>query len=235
MGSKARIAKHIAPIINKYISDYQIKIYVEPFVGGANMIEHIECENKYGLDSNIYLIEFLKAIQSGWNPLEEIDMTKDFYNDVKNNQDKYSPHIVALAGLCATYNAKWFGGYAGIVHTKIGTERNYYDEAVRNALKQKDNIQSVKFTCRDYMTIGDKLKNALIYCDPPYADTTEYKDGFDHIAFWKWCRERAKDNIVLVSEYTAPKDIECIWSTELTTTLDKSSRSKAVEKLFLVK
>jgi len=72
MGSKARIAKHIAPIINKYISDNQIKTYVEPFVGGANMIEHIECENKYGLDSNKYLIEFLKAIQSGWNPLEDI-------------------------------------------------------------------------------------------------------------------------------------------------------------------
>ena len=32
---------------------------------------------------------------------------------------------VGIAGFCATYNAKWFGGYAGIVQTKTGTVRNY--------------------------------------------------------------------------------------------------------------
>jgi DNA adenine methylase len=235
MGSKARISKYIAPIINQYITNNNITTYVEPFVGGANMIEHVKCENKYGLDSNKYLIEFLKAIQSGWNPIDEITMTKDFYNEIKNNQDKYPPHIVALAGLCATYNAKWFGGYAGIVHTKIGTERNYYDEAVRNVLKQKENIIDVKFACRDYSTIGDRLSGALIYCDPPYAETTKYKDDFNHEIFWKWVRDRAMNNIVLVSEYSAPEDIECIWSKELTTTLDKNSRQHAVEKLFLIR
>ena len=235
MGSKARIAKYIAPIINQYITDNNITTYVEPFVGGANMIEHVKCENKYGLDSNKYLISFLKAIQSGWNPLKEITMTKDFYNEVKNNQDKYAPHIVALVGLCATYNAKWFGGYAGIVHTKIGTERNYYNEAVRNALSQKESIVDVKFACGDYSTIGDKLSNALLYCDPPYADTTKYKDDFDHDIFWNWIRDRARNNIVLVSEYSAPEDIKCIWSKELTTTLDKNSRQHAVEKLFLIR
>ena len=56
-------------------------------------------------------------------------------------------------GLCATYNSKWFGGYAGIVHTKIGTERNYYDEAVRNVLKQVPMLKDVTFTCGDYLTM----------------------------------------------------------------------------------
>ncbi len=37
MGSKARIAKHILPIILKDRKDGQW--YVEPFVGGANLIE----------------------------------------------------------------------------------------------------------------------------------------------------------------------------------------------------
>ena len=49
-------------------------------------------------------------------------MSKDFYTEVKDNKDKFPKQIVALCGFCATYNAKWFGGYAGIVHTKIGTE-----------------------------------------------------------------------------------------------------------------
>lgn len=143
MGSKARIAKEISNILNNAILKNNINTYIEPFVGGSNMIEHIDCKNKCGYDSNEYLIEFWKQIQSGWNPLETVVMTKEFYNDVKENKEKYPKHYVALAGLCATYNAKWFGGYAGIVKTKVGTDRNYYNEAVRNVLKQADFIKDV--------------------------------------------------------------------------------------------
>lgn len=44
----------------------------------------------------------------------------------------------------------------------------------------------------------------------------------------------SKNNIVLCSEYEAPEDFKCIWQKQLTTTLDKSSRIKAVEKLFVL-
>ena len=118
MGSKSRIAKSIAPIIQKCIDDNKIDTYIENFVGGSNMIEHIKCTIKNGYDSNKYLIEIWKELQGGWNPLDNINMTRELYNDIKDNKDKYFPYIVALAGLCATYNAKWFGGYAGIVKTK---------------------------------------------------------------------------------------------------------------------
>lgn len=197
------------------------------------MIEHIKCKNKYGFDNNEYLISFWQEIQKGWNPLTDVDMTKDFYTQVKNNKDKFPKYIVALCGLCATYNAKWFGGYAGIVRAKIGTERNYYDEAVRNVLKQRERLEDIIFDCKSYKDIS--VENALIYCDPPYQNTTKYKDEFNHDEYWEWVREMSKNNIVICSEYTAPADFECIWSKELTTTLDKSSRSKAVEKLFKIK
>lgn len=197
------------------------------------MIEHIKCKNKYGFDNNEYLISFWQEIQKGWNPLTDVDMTKDFYTQVKNDRDKFPKYIVALCGLCATYNAKWFGGYAGIVRAKIGTERNYYDEAVRNVLKQRERLEDIIFDCKSYKDIS--VENALIYCDPPYQNTTKYKDEFNHDEYWEWVREMSKNNIVICSEYTAPADFECIWSKELTTTLDKSSRSKAVEKLFKIK
>ena len=41
MGSKSRIAKHIVPIIQRYIDENNIDTYVEPFVGGANVIDKI--------------------------------------------------------------------------------------------------------------------------------------------------------------------------------------------------
>lgn len=62
MGSKARIAKDISPIINGLIKKYGIQLYIEPFVGGANMIEHIQCERKIGIDNNVYLISFWKQL-----------------------------------------------------------------------------------------------------------------------------------------------------------------------------
>lgn len=233
VGSKARIARNISKIINETIKKENITLYIEPFVGGSNMIEHINCDNKYGYDNNEYLIEFWQQIQNGWNPLEDIVMTKDFYTEVKNNKVQYPKHIVALCGLCATYNAKWFGGYAGIVHTKDGIDRNYYDEAVRNVLKQRNNIMDVIYACKSYNEVS--VSNAVIYCDPPYNDTTKYKDDFDHNMYWDWVRKMSEDNIVFCSEYNAPEDFTCIWQKQLVTTMDKSSRSKSVEKLFVYK
>ena len=42
MGSKRRIAKEITTIMNKIILDNKIHTYIEPFVGGANVIEFEE-------------------------------------------------------------------------------------------------------------------------------------------------------------------------------------------------
>jgi DNA adenine methylase len=231
MGSKARLSKDISPIINKLIKENNINTYIEPFVGGANMIEHIKCENKIGSDNNEYLIAMWNDLQSGWIPPSKL--TKEMYEDIKNNKDAYGKSLVAIAGFCATYNAKWFGGYAGVVKTKINTYRNYYDEAVRNIIKQTLNLMDVKFQAVDY-TYYTGVKDTLIYCDIPYQGTTQYgsSKGFNHDEFWKWAREMSKDNIILVSEYNAPSNFKCIYEKILITTLDKNSRKQDTEKLF---
>lgn len=237
MGSKSRIAKDIVPIIQKCIDDNNLETYIEPFVGGANVIDKIKNSFRYGYDSNEYLIDFWNEIKNGWNPLDNITMTKELYDDIKTNKDKYASCVVALAGLCATYNAKWFGGYAGIVHTKIGTERNYYDEAVRNVLKQTTNIKDVTFENKNFFDCsGFNTEPCMVYCDPPYQGTTKYSsDDFDYDSYWEKVRELSRNNFVLCSEYNAPDDFIEIWSKGLTCTLDKSSRSTAVEKLFTYK
>ena len=231
MGSKARISKDLAPIIQSYITD-ETKGYLEPFVGGANMIDKIKCDKKIGCDINEYLIAMWKAIQSGWIPPQ--DISKEEYDDIKNNKEKYPKELVAITGFCSTYNAKWFGGYAGKVKTKIGTIRNYYDESIRNILNQKQYIEDVKFLNKSFLDLPkDKIKGYVIYCDPPYEGTTKYRDDFPHTEYWEWVKEMSKNNIVLCSEYNAPDDFTCIYSKELTITLDKNSRKKDIEKLFI--
>ena len=46
MGSKARIADQIVPIIQEFIDKNSITLYVEPFCGGCNVIDKIRCQKK---------------------------------------------------------------------------------------------------------------------------------------------------------------------------------------------
>jgi DNA adenine methylase len=236
MGSKRRIAKHIAPIIQGFIESGNYKTYIEPFVGGANMIEHIVCESKYGSDSNGDVIALLKALQGGWVPPEYI--TKEKYTHVRDNTASYLPSFRGWVGICCSYNGKSFGGFAGKITTKIGTDRNYQAEAKKNVIQQSARLQNVQFTYHSYMNWAPE--NCVVYCDPPYANTTKYKTGdFDHANFWRWCKKYAEpqyNNTILVSEYTAPEGVECIWSKEINSSLTKDTGSKkGVEKLFWVK
>lgn len=232
VGSKARLSKDVAPIINEIIKQKQIKTYIEPFVGGANMMDHIKCENRIGVDNNKYLISMWNALQRGWRPPSEI--TRKQYENIRDNKDSYSEELVAIAGFCSTYNAKWFGGYAGIVHTKTGKIRNYYDESIRNILKQMSRVQTVHFIHGCYTDIKD-VRGALIYCDPPYQGRTGYVGTLDYGEYWNWVRSVSKHNIVLCSEYHAPRDFIVIYEKVMITTLDKNSRKRDTEKLFIHK
>ena len=55
-GFKKSFIKRISPIIQSYV-DKGCSGYLEPFVGGANMIDKIKCEKRYGSDNNKYLLE----------------------------------------------------------------------------------------------------------------------------------------------------------------------------------
>ena len=239
MGSKSRIAKYIVPIIQKCIDDNNINSYIEPFCGGCNIIDKIQCPNRLANDVNPYLIALFKYLQQG-GVLPDI-ISKELYSQVRCDYEKekneYEEWVVGAIGFLASYNSKFFGGYAGTVHTKTGVVRDYYNEAKRNIEKQIEKLKDVKFYDGDYLKYWSKVQNALIYCDPPYFNTTKYKNGyfFEHIIFWDTMRSWSRDNFVLISELNAPKDFICIWEHEVIRTIDNNTRTSAVEKLFVYK
>ena len=227
MGSKNRIAKELIPIITKDLKPNQW--YVEPFVGGANMIDKIEHPYKLGADNNKYLIALLEAVQNGQELPEYI--TKDEYIAVKTNKDNYPDWYVGFVGFVSSFRAKFFGGYSGYCTTKTGIQRNYIKERINNILKQ--NLDGIKLVCSSYDAL-DIPANSVIYCDPPYNGTTKYKDSFDSDAFWQWCRDKAKEgHTVYVSEYNAPEDFKCIWEKQINSNLGGTSKT-ATEKLFTI-
>lgn len=236
MGSKSRIADKIIPIIQKYIDDNEISLYVEPFCGGCNVIDKISCDSKLAVDKHEYLIEMYKNLDK-IHTLPEF-ITKEHYSDVRDCFNKklgtYEKWYIGAVGFLASYNGRFFdGGYAGLVNTKAGTTRNYYDEAKRNLENQIDNLKAIKFESGDYKDFS-LFENAVIYCDPPYKDTKQYgiNKSFNYEEFWEWVKDMSIDNIVIVSECQAPDDITCIWKQEVTRTIDNTKRVGSVEKLF---
>lgn len=105
-------------------------------------------------------------------------------------------------------------------------------------LIQIEKLKNVIFINKDYKNL-DIPSNSLIYCDPPYQNTSAYKnvEDFNHKEFWQWCRDKVKEgHIVFVSEYNAPEDFYCIWEKEIGSSLSANGKSggrkQSIEKLF---
>lgn len=232
MGSKNRIAKEILPIILNDRKPEQY--YVEPFCGGCNLIDKVD-GNRIANDSHYYLMAMWNAlVNNEWKPPL---ISRDEYTDIKNNKTAYSPELVGWVGFNCSYSGKYFGGYAGEVNTKGGL-RNYQQEATANTLAQIDKLRGVTFCNFEF----DELpipQNSIIYCDPPYENTTSYASTFDTSFFWQWVRRISINNKVFVSEYNAPNDFMCVWSKNVKSSLSangKSGSSKnSLEKLFVYK
>ena len=232
MGSKARIAKHILPIMLAECEKHGITTWVEPMVGGGNMIDKVPDNfERVGYDLNPHTIAALVGIRDSVDNLPD-EITESYYNSVKGNKPDGFTSLIRFG---ASFGGKFENGYAR-GKSADGTPRNYWAETKRNAIKQSPKIQNVQFICDSYENLD--FENCLVYCDPPYQGTTGYKTGaFDHDKFFDWCREQAKRNIVFVSEYNAPEDFECVWQGEIKTNFSstrKKATHNAVEKLFKV-
>ena len=148
MGSKGRIVNDILPIIQQRIEDYNIKTYIEPFCGGCNVIDKVVCDKKIASDNHKYLISMFQNLDK-IHTLPEF-ITKEHYSEVRdcfNDGEIYFPDwYIGAIGFLASYNGRFFdGGYAGLVNTKAGTVRNYYDEAKRNLIEQIPRLKDIEF------------------------------------------------------------------------------------------
>ena len=232
MGSKARIAKHILPII--LASRKEGQYYVEPMCGGMNSIDKVD-GNRIANDANYYLMEMWKRLIDGsWLPPKYIE--RERYNDIRSNPGGYAPEEVGWVGFNCSYSGMWFGGFAGKTKTKINTIRNYQQEAINNVFKQVKKLQGVVLSCVPYYDLI-LPENSIVYCDPPYENTTGYKGEFDHWTFWHWCRNKTElGHTVFISEYNAPDDFECVWGKEVKSSLSANGKvggnKNSVEKLF---
>ena len=236
MGSKSRLAKELIPIIQSYITE-DTKGYLEPFVGGANIIDKIKCNNKIGCDIHKQLIALLNKAKDNIDDIPDT-ISYETHKEVKNNKEKYEDWYVGLVGFCASFGAKYFGGYAR--DNKNDNSGKWSAGAIKNLKKQAPLLKDIEFKCCNFLDLPkDKIKGYVIYCDIPYRGTTKYKtNSFPYEKFYEWAIEMAKNNTVLISEYNMPSNFKCIWEKETKVNFDSNRCSgdksnKRVEKLFI--
>lgn len=222
LGGKSRLAKHIAPIIESHRAPGQA--YLEPFVGGGSILCAVGGE-RVACDLNQALITMWTALRDGWDPPEVLD--EEEYKWIKMMRDPADP-LTAFAGFGCSFAAKWFGGYA--------RGADFAGQARRVLLKQREKMKGITFHHCSYLDL--RPTGLVVYCDPPYADTTSYDatGDFDSGLFWDTMFEWAKDNTVLVSEFSAPDDprIKEVWTLERKITVTIDNYGTKVDRLYRV-
>ena len=240
-GSKNRLAIYFIPLFQKIINRYNIKTYIEPFVGGANIFDKIKCEEKYGYDRSETLIALFNQ---GLNDISIIpehgsrewwDIGKAQYKG-ENPRPMENWEIGAIQ-FFASFGTRGFPG--GFANNKNG--KDYYNERYRNF---KEQIKTIKnngggqFLVSNYKDI-EIPNGSFVYCDPPYEGTKPYgysfESNFNHEEYWDWVRQISMNNYVVCSEQQYPQDFQIIWSGELTRMVSSGNNYKGSEILCIYK
>ena len=244
LGGKSKISKEISEVINEVFGreksdcegysggnrererERELTTFVSLFCGSCAVESKINAKQKILNDKHEYLIEMWKALQNGY-VLPTI-ITEDDYKYVKTHKDE-NRALTGIVGFGCSFGGKWFGGLA---RNKKGD--NYCSRAERSVLKDLVGVKDAIFSCKDYrdVVIPD---GSVVYCDPPYANTTGYTTGtFNTEEFWEYMRTISKKNKVFISEENAPSDFICVWQKDFTRMLDVNKENIFVktEKLW---
>ena len=255
-GGKKRIGKQIANVIVSVSdiiienSDFKLKGYCEPFCGMLGVYEHIpelldnmNKENrkvykdsgvktlKYKAgDQNKSIIMMWKAAQKGWKPPKKSTLKQ--FNELK---DAKASALRGFVGHQYSFGGQFFQGFRGKYNNKAS-----YPKAAENVSKIGKKLKKVSFSSGSYDRFSG-LEGYIIYCDPPYSsgDNRYFSDErkklkFDNKKFWQWCKIMSENNIVFVSEYTAPKGTMTVYKSKHKLTGKTPLSRKREEKLFVL-
>ena len=233
-GGKHKIGTILAKIINDKVNTNIVDGYFEPFCGSLGVFKNmIKYDYKKYIANDLQpdLILMWKELQR-----DKLDLPDNFSEElwIKLKSTQSPNELKAVAGYGMSYGGQYFSGY--IQKHSNNSGRDFYKEFKNSILKIKKQLQrrEIEYYNKNYYDF--KPVNMLIYCDPPYKNTTGYKVGkFDSDMFWNTMREWSKNNYVFISEEEAPDDFEVVWEQDKRRTLNSKVREHKTEKLFVLK
>lgn len=196
LGGKASEGKAIAKLCESKLGDSGV--FVDMFCGSLNVVRHIsKNHNRLAVDACGPLIHMWKAALAGWVPPKTV--SKELYEKIKKEQNPHDP-MTAFVLFGCSFGGKWCGGYA-----KDRPQQRYAECAANGIVKKAKDCEGVRLEHATFQSKhpGCYAQGTVLYCDPPYENTTGYRalEPFNSGAFWFWAEQHAKKGVhVFVSE-----------------------------------
>ncbi len=204
LGGKHYLAKPIVQAMRQATNE-MVPVW-EPFCGGgsvtvqlAKVFSEVEAS-----DIHLPLVAMWRALQLGWDPPQSV--TEAEFDAAAQLPD--TDPRKAFIGFGCTFGGIWFAKRFPENHK---TSVRYTRNAV---LRQARQLSRVTFNHYSFFERPPRSEHLVIYCDPPYANTTTYRGtpGFDHMAFWLRCQEWVQCGVrVFVSEFACPIPHRVVW------------------------
>ena len=116
-------------------------------------------------------------------------------------------------------------------NTDSGNVRNILQSLERlERLQSLERLERLEMTNLNYKDVQIE-EDSVIYCDPPYVNTNDYKIDFNHNKFYDWCRNQKN---CFISEYTKVIDFKLVGERCKICTFNDKNIKVTTEKLFTV-
>lgn len=201
-GGKKPPGERIAYLIESITQElgFPTDHYWEPFVGACGVIKHISGFNyRWGSDAHRELISLWKTLQEGWRPDAEPDPLE--YVRMANDPTYGEPHMRAYTAHALSFKAAYF--QKGRPSNLDGGRRAFNNLRNEHSIAM---IQDVHFGVKDYREVSPEIcfgRRTVIYCDPPYDNTSAPGCGypFDNQEFWIWAETQSLNgHLVFIQE-----------------------------------
>ena len=245
-GGKAKLGKQIAEFIQHYEeialrkSPSELvaegRVFAEPFCGLLGVGIHFAREGcpVVAADANKDVVLLLQSIKDGRKPSAG-PCSQAEYDRLKKSRVHSARR--GFIGIGCSYGGMFFNSFRGAYGG------DYLGELRSGLLKMAPYMQNVYLqpagSYEDFL--GGSPRNMTIYCDPPYQGNKVQSEHYfnwtpqDHERFWETMRRwsRVGNNLVFVSEYTAPSDFKPVWQKAVSSRMNNKTATPHVEKLFV--
>lgn len=215
VGGKHTISKQLTDFIKSQVNPSEYEFY-DLFCGSCGIIKNMQEFKKVianDIEEDLYLF---------WKD----DFALDFLpNEIQYKLYKHDPNPSqkrCFYRFFMSYGGKSWGGY--LQRHCIYKDRDFFQEFKNSYNKIKPMLKNIEFHNKSYIDFD--MEDAVIYCDPPYANTQEYDSSFNHDEFWKRMRYLSQKNIVFISCEEHPPDFIVVWKKDKLRTLQRERRIK---------
>ena len=181
----------------------------EEFMAKRDTCGYIRCVWSFGNNCRSYL--FGKDIEEYKRMFHQMVVFGDYTDNIY--PDLYIPDELINIKERRLWLKKW-------VREKLGSRTGGLEQSERlerlqqlQQLERLERLERLTISNKSYLDV-ELHDGDVLYCDIPYdtihADKRQYGCEFNHAEFWQWVRDCP--HCVIVSEYSAPEDIQLINS-----------------------